>query len=492
MTAVGVRRVPALVAAIHAIGGNGDELQLLQGLADQADSVAGKAMAPYRDRRTEVAAGLAGRAARRRSLGQVLRQAEAIAAAEGSQWIRTEHVLCALLRRGSAGWQYLTERGVDPRMVRSQAATEAAGVVRPTETTEIRTRASGAATAWCPQNSPVTPRCERDPAGSNAARLYQAEAIVGVAVIAVTAGAVSIACQGTADPARQVPVRADSTFRIGSLTKLLTALATLVCAERRVVDLDVPVTRYLHTLAIVPSDGPTLRQLLTHTGGAPGGAFLPPPGVPAPSFLDATQGVVQLTGQPGQRWVYSNVGYAIVGQVLEDSLNRPFPAVVRDLVLEPLGMGSTTLDPPLQQLPDGYWIDHGDVVTAVKRDIVMRAAGGALSTASDLGRLLAFLTNPAAAPATVISEAGLQAMFSSQQPHIGSAAVDAGIGTRLTSRHGQPVAWHPGAVSGFPSAVIIGRQVASAVLSNTETLMSIHTAASTVDAGQQSWRVAPG
>lgn len=471
--------VQAATLAAESAGREVDELDLLDALAGQADAVAGRTMAAagLRNGRVRPEAGTA--ASRGRTLDVVVRDAEDFAAADGSLFVATEHVLCVLLAAGSASSLLLESCGLDPRLVRSQLATEASEVGRPVETAEIRGRSSGAAVAW--RDVQAAPRGSSDLSCSARAAetVSRAEAVLGVAVVTVVGGGEDIAAVGFADAGSRARLSADSRFRIGSLTKVLTAIAALALAERAVVDLDVPVGEFLTSLRLDPAPGPTLRQLLTHVGGAPDGAWLHSPGDVAPSFIEAVGGVVALGSPPGERWEYSNVGYAVVGQVLEDSAGLPFANVVRDTVLAPLGMASTTIAAtPVADLPEGYWIDRGVVVSTPKRDIIMRAAGGAISTPSDMARLLAFIATPSATAAAPISEDSVAAMLRAQVAQAGPAAANQGIALRLRESGGRYVGWHPGRISGFPCALYVTAGAGSAVMVNTESLSASPLAAS--------------
>jgi CubicO group peptidase (beta-lactamase class C family) len=97
-------------------------------------------------------------------------------------------------------------------------------------------------------------------------------------------------------------------FRWASVTKLVTALATLVAAEEGTVDLDEP----------AGPEGSTVRHLLAHASGLP---F--EPGGP--------------TGRPGARRVYSNVGFETLADHVATRADIPFAAYLREAVLEPLG-----------------------------------------------------------------------------------------------------------------------------------------------------------
>jgi CubicO group peptidase (beta-lactamase class C family) len=113
----------------------------------------------------------------------------------------------------------------------------------------------------------------------------------------------------------------DRTFRWASVTKLVTALAALVAAEEGVIDLDEP----------AGPEGSTVRHLLAHASGLP---F--EPGAPA--------------GRPGQRRIYSNVGFETLADHIAGHAEMPFGDYLRSGVLEPLGLKAELRGSPAADL----------------------------------------------------------------------------------------------------------------------------------------------
>src|SRR6266511_5562446 len=113
----------------------------------------------------------------------------------------------------------------------------------------------------------------------------------------------------------------DRTFRWASVTKLVTALATLVAAEEGVVDLDEP----------AGPEGSTVRHLLAHASGLP---F--EPGAP--------------TGRPGRRRVYSNVGFEVLAEHVAARAEMPFVDYLSGGVLQPLAMQAELRGSPASEL----------------------------------------------------------------------------------------------------------------------------------------------
>jgi len=104
-------------------------------------------------------------------------------------------------------------------------------------------------------------------------------------------------------------------FPWASVTKLFTATATLVAAEEGIVDLDEP----------AGPEGSTVRHLLAHASGLPfeGG---------------------QPIARPGQRRIYSNTGFGVLGELVAERAVMEFEEYLRAAVLDPLGMGATRLE----------------------------------------------------------------------------------------------------------------------------------------------------
>jgi CubicO group peptidase (beta-lactamase class C family) len=111
-------------------------------------------------------------------------------------------------------------------------------------------------------------------------------------------------------------------FRWASVTKLATALTVLIAVEARRIDLDEP----------AGPPGSTVRHLLAHASGLP------------------FEGEVPIAA-PGTRRIYSNPGFDALGALAAEREGRPFDAVLRDAVLDPVGMtGTNLLDRPSQGL----------------------------------------------------------------------------------------------------------------------------------------------
>jgi CubicO group peptidase (beta-lactamase class C family) len=140
-------------------------------------------------------------------------------------------------------------------------------------------------------------------------------------------------------------VSGDDEFEVASVTKLMTSLAALAAVESGRLGLDQPVPG---AVGAGGGEGVTVRHLLAHAGGFP----FEPPGRPRP---------------PGQRRIYSNVGFRLLADAVADAAGVSFPTWLSSSVLDPLGMSATRL--------------------VHRRGIDGDPAAGAASTLDDLVRL---------------------------------------------------------------------------------------------------------
>jgi CubicO group peptidase (beta-lactamase class C family) len=253
------------------------------------------------------------------------------------------------------------------------------------------------------------------------------------------------------------PVARDSLFRIASMTKPITAAATLALIDEGLLALEEPVARLLPELAerrvLVAPDGPleetvparreiTVRDLLTFTFGfgmatemfmarepwpvvaAAGDLGLgtlggPEPAVqPEPDRWIANLGTLPLLAQPGERWLY-NTGASVLGVLAARAAGRPFGEVLRTRLFEPLGMRDTAFsagDPG--RLATAYRASAGELAVWDPPDgdwsrppRFPDGAAGLVSTADDM---LAFGRMLLAGGAGLLSSEAVRAMTSDQ------------------------------------------------------------------------------
>lgn len=153
-------------------------------------------------------------------------------------------------------------------------------------------------------------------------------------------------------------------YRIASLTKIFTATAIMQLRDQEKLRLDDPVEQYLPWFRIKSRfpDQPkvTIRQLLTHTSGLPREAAFPYwTDNKFPSRTEMIKGLErqEMTFSPEDRIKYSNLGFAIAGEIVAEVAGMPFSEYVEKNILLPLGMKSTTVyfqDSQSKRLAMGY------------------------------------------------------------------------------------------------------------------------------------------
>ncbi|MBO5973385.1 MAG: beta-lactamase family protein [Clostridia bacterium] len=151
----------------------------------------------------------------------------------------------------------------------------------------------------------------------------------------------------------EVKAGTDSVFRIASVTKMFTGTLIMQLCEQGKVELDAPVKKYLPWLKLRKSKATetlTVRHLLTHTGGFFGdGAWTSKEGTRDEDGIENTLRTilpwVELKAMPEDKvHIYSNIGYALLGQIAASVTGGSYSQAVQDNILTPLGMNKATFD----------------------------------------------------------------------------------------------------------------------------------------------------
>ena len=136
--------------------------------------------------------------------------------------------------------------------------------------------------------------------------------------------------------------RPDTLFRVASITKTATALCAFIFCDRGLLDLDRPFASWFQPDQLQPEDVPegmTLRHLLSHTSGLSDPADLEERllrGDPFPVFLKQC-----IQSSPGERFHYSNLGFGLIGCLLEQVAQQPVSTILSENVFQPLEMRAT-------------------------------------------------------------------------------------------------------------------------------------------------------
>lgn len=218
------------------------------------------------------------------------------------------------------------------------------------------------------------------------------DAFCGVLLVADGKGVLLHRAWSRAGAAADAPITLDTRFRIGSMNKMFTAVATLQLVQAGKLSLDGTVGDYLPGYPNADIAKVTLHQLLTHSGGT--GDFFGPEFDAQRLSLKTHDDYVRLFGArgpthaPGAEQRYSNYGFLLLGAIIERASGQSYYDYVAAHVFAPAGMHRTGSLPEDVAVPgrataymrkDGAWVDAAD--TLPYRGT---AAGGGYSTAGDL------------------------------------------------------------------------------------------------------------
>jgi CubicO group peptidase (beta-lactamase class C family) len=269
-----------------------------------------------------------------------------------------------------------------------------------------------------------------------------------------------VATLGLADVKARRPVTPETLFEIGSISKSFTAVALLQLRDEGRFDPNEPVTRYLPWFRVQSTYAPiTGHHLLTHTAGLP----CDRDDVPS-SFSQALAVAERAAGYaPGKRYAYSNIGYQVLGQVLEEVDGREYPEAIRARLLQPLGMKASAAAithelrprlavgyesacddrpaPPDHPLTEAVWVEYG-------------AGDGSISaTAADLAAYLRMLLNRGVGPnGRVLSEDGFRLLVQKAAPTGGGEHY--GYGLHIEEADGHTLIRHGGQMLGYRAELV--------------------------------------
>ena len=203
---------------------------------------------------------------------------------------------------------------------------------------------------------------------------------------------------GYADVDRRIPACPQTQFRVGSVSKLFTAVVMARLIERGAIDLDAPVQQYVPSF---PDKGAriTPRLLAAHRAGIRA-YYDDMEAINRTHYASVTAALAPfaddpLVAAPGSQFVYSNYGYVLLSAAIEGAAREPFLDLMLREVFEPLSMNATVPDDISRSLPDRsahYDVEtpfspDGSLVPSPPNDFSSKwASGGFLSTAEDLAR----------------------------------------------------------------------------------------------------------
>jgi CubicO group peptidase (beta-lactamase class C family) len=239
--------------------------------------------------------------------------------------------------------------------------------------------------------SPLTLLAQTDKTDAYVTAEMKRRNIPGLALALIRHGKViKMRGYGLANVELGVPVRSDTVFALASVTKQFTATAIMLLVEEGKVRLDDQISRYLPNTPEAWKSI-TVRHLLTHTAGFPGAGIefktLPERRnyTTAQMFKSATEDLMSFA--PGEQWRYSNVGYFLLGMIIENASGQYYREFVTERFFKPLNMAATSVRDQwaiIKNRADGYTLRDGELVHLGRNPIQLASSGGILSTVRDL------------------------------------------------------------------------------------------------------------
>lgn len=276
---------------------------------------------------------------------------------------------------------------------------------------------------------------------------------------------------GLARRADNLPNTLDTRFNLASMGKLFTAVAIAQLEEQGKLSFDDPILKYLPEYKGQPGwDKVRIKHLLSHTAGF--GTYWGPDFDAKRADIRAVKDYFPLflgkplAFEPGTRWAYSNVGFILLGAILEKASGEDYFTYLQKHIFDPAGMKDTgffELDHDTPRLATGYLHPRADDGTLLSQDWLNNAlmqvakggpAGGGCATAADLTRFAeALLNGKLLKPATFQSLITPQAAIPG--PPGGPRSLSYGFGFGIEQEGGRILVGHNGGAPGTATELLL-------------------------------------
>jgi CubicO group peptidase (beta-lactamase class C family) len=278
--------------------------------------------------------------------------------------------------------------------------------------------------------------------------------VPGVSVAVINSGIVEWAKgYGVAEAETATPVSTHTLFQAASISKPVAVLAALRLVEQGKLALDEDVNARLTSWKVpenkfTEKEKATLRRLLSHTAGLTvhgfGGYSADAPVPTLVQVLDglkpANSDAVRVDVVPGSLWRYSGGGYTVAQQLMIDVTSRPFPDLLAELVLRPIGMDDSTYEQPLPARLRGTsasgHLDDGRLLPGRYHTYPELAAAGLWTTPTDLAKFLIEIQRGLQGRSSLISTAMAREMTAVQKSGYGLGLSVSGSGPAARFGHG--------------------------------------------------------
>ena len=217
---------------------------------------------------------------------------------------------------------------------------------------------------------------------------YEKELFTGTWLYAENGEIVSKGAVGFSDPDCKQPIREDSIFDIGSISKHITCTAVMLLRRQGLLDLDDDITEFF---PVIPYKGITIRNLMTHTSGLPDYLAWVTRTAKKENTIPDNSIIIRFLAEsgdkvlfaPGEGWSYCNTGYCLLAEIVAKAAGIPFADFLKKNIFEPAGMSSTALlhqfkDGPVDNMVQGFtYGENGYTLSehSMFRDLVLRADG---------------------------------------------------------------------------------------------------------------------
>lgn len=315
-----------------------------------------------------------------------------------------------------------------------------------------------------PQETPDAPAGTIEELRAQVQRVLDETGVPGAGLALVRANGIEWAGGvGFADRDAKTPVTADTHFRVGSISKTFVAMALVQMEGEGLVDLDEPLREIAPEIAV---DNPwaatapvRVIDLLQHTAGFDDMRFnemynlRDAPDLALAAVLRINPRSRRVRWAPGTRMSYSNPGYAVAGYVIEKLTNAPYDRYISEHIFEPLGMHTSSFQPPAEDEPGlarGYDSPGGPPVPWTP--IYVRPAGSLHTSARELGAFVHMLLGWGEVGSTfVIDPEHLGNMERSRRTLAAEAGLRNAYGTGIVHmlRLPYPMLGHDGGIDGF-------------------------------------------
>lgn len=261
-------------------------------------------------------------------------------------------------------------------------------------------------------------------------------------------------------------------IHVGSITKSILALGVLSLDSKGTISIDEPIKKYIPNLPIQnpweATNTITVRHLLDHTSGLSDlrlwhfFSSSSKPDTPLSEFYANHKSVLKVQAKPGELFSYSNIGYALLGMLIEEVTKQPYEKYLDENLLQPIGMYQSTFrfvsqvgNAGTDKLAMGHF-DDGTIALALP--IYLRPAAQFTTTANDMGKLITFYLNKGKVEGNQIIDAKyFDAMGSPNYTEATTRGVKSGyaLGISLRDRHGVLGYAHSGNIVGFRAMLYI-------------------------------------